>query len=395
MSHNQEPLIPENGPQLSPRCRSVTCVPVLRTRRFAPRTIPLVLLLTAICVAVTAAPAPAAQSHKKALFDAPLHHPKTGKSMFPLYKSMGVGIYQMQLNWNEIAPTRPIVPENPRDPAYNWPEGIGFAMSQARKHGMRLALQAQYTPSWANGGRDRRWRPNDARDFGRFLKAAARKYRRVNHWMIWGEPSRQAQFQPMPRLSSKGPRAYAKVLDAAYGALKSVRRSNRVIGGNTFTTGDVPPKQFVKSLKLPNGRSPRMNMWGHNPFTKRTPNLKNKPLPYGYADFSDLDTLARWLDRHQRRRNGRLPIYISEFTAPTHHANYEFDFWVTEKTQAAWLKAALRITRRWRRIYTMGWIHLYDQPPKGPNGRHGNEVHGGLIDWKGRRKPSFYAYKRG
>jgi hypothetical protein len=157
----------------------------------------------------------------------------------------------------------------------------------------------------------------------------------------------------------------------------------------------VPPKQFIKTIKLPNGKRPRMDMWGHNPFTKRKPDLRKKPLPYGYADFSDLDTLARWLDRWQRRRNGRLPIYISEFTAPTDHANYEFDFWVTKKTQADWLKAALRITRRWKRIYTFGWIHLYDQPPRGANGKHGNEVHGGLFDWRGRRKPSFYAYKRG
>ena len=353
------------------------------------------VLVTTVIAAVLAAPASAAQWHKKAIFDAPLHHPETGKSMFPLYKSMGVGIYQMQLNWNEIARTRPAAPTNPSDPAYKWPEGVAFAIRQGRKHGIRVALQAQYTPQWANGGRSRVWRPSKATDFGQFVKAAARKYRRVSHWMIWGEPSRPAQFKPMPRLSSKGPRAYAKVLDAAYGALKSVRRSNLVIGGNTFTTGEVPPKKFIQALKLPNGRSPRMDMWGHNPFTKRKPDLRNEPLPYGYADFSDLDTLARWLDRHQRRRNGRLPIYISEFTAPTDHANYEFDFWVTRETQADWLKAALRITRRWKRIYTLGWIHLYDQPPNGPDGKHGDEVHGGLLDWKGRRKPSFYVYKRG
>jgi hypothetical protein len=169
-----------------------------------------------------------------------------------------------------------------------------------------------------------------------------------------------------------------------------------VIGGNTFTTGDVPPKKFIRSMKLPGGKPPRMDMYGHNPFTKREPDLRKPPLPYGYADFSDLDTLAKWVDRYLKRsKRKKIKLYLSEFTAPTDHANYEFDFYVTRETQARWLKKALRITRRWNRIYTLGWIHLYDQPPRGANGSHGDEVHGGLLDHRGRRKPSYYAYKRG
>ena len=30
---------------------------------------------------------------------------------------------------------------------------------------------------------------------------------------------------------------------------------------------------------------------------------------------------------------------------------------------ASWLRSALRITRRSRRIYTLGWFSLYDDPP--------------------------------
>jgi hypothetical protein len=219
----------------------------------------------------------------------------------------------------------------------------------------------------------------------------------VRLWQIWGEPSRHANFKPMPRFESTGPRRYARILDAAYVALKHANRRNLVIGGNTFTTGDVSPKAFIQAMRLPNGRPPRMDMYGHNPFSARRPALRQGPLGFGFADFSDLDTLARWVDRYLGRRpgGGRLKLYLSEFTLPTDHLNYEFNFYVTRATAASWLRTALRITRRWSRIYTLGWIGLYDQRPNGPNGTPGDEVNRGLLDWTGKKKPAYAAYKNG
>ena len=52
--------------------------------------------------------------------------------------------------------------------------------------------------------------------------------------MIWGEPNRVAVFQPHRADSKTGARAYATLLDAAYGALKSVSRRNIVIGGMSY-----------------------------------------------------------------------------------------------------------------------------------------------------------------
>jgi hypothetical protein len=55
-------------------------------------------------------------------------------------------------------------------------------------------------------------------------------------------------------------------------------------------------------------------------------------------------------------RHSPIRLFLAEFTLPTDHANHEFNFWVTRKVQANWLAAALRITRRWSRIYALGWI---------------------------------------
>ena len=125
-----------------------------------------------------------------------------------------------------------------------------------------------------------------------------------------------------------------------------------------------------------------------NPFGYRKPDLRDPPLGHGFADFGTLDTLAGWLDRWQRRG---IKLFLSEYTIPTDHANHEFNFWLDDKTQAEWLTAALRITRRWDRIYTLGYLELYDQAMRPDN----DQVEWGLVRRDGSRKPAFEAFKRG
>ena len=123
------------------------------------------------------------------------------------------------------------------------------------------------------------------------------------------------------------------------------------------------------------------------------PDLRGGPLSYGTADFSDLDTLAGWLDRYGYRNSHgrRLRLFLSELTIPTDHASFEFNFWVSPRTQAQWLDAALRIARRWERIYTLGYLGLYDDAPR-PDGLGVNR---GLIRRSGKKKPAFQTFRRG
>ena len=76
---------------------------------------------------------------------------------------------------------------------------------------------------------------------------------------------------------------------------------------------------------------------------------------------------------------------------PTDHQNHEFNFYVSRTTAASWLRSGLRIARGSKRIYTLGWYSLYDDPPR-PDG---DEVNRGLITIDGRRKPAYDAYKNG
>ncbi|MCP9488879.1 MAG: hypothetical protein MSC31_03285 [Solirubrobacteraceae bacterium MAG38_C4-C5] len=160
-----------------------------------------------------------------------------------------------------------------------------------------------------------------------------------------------------------------------------------MIGGNTFTVGEVLPRDWIANLRLPDGGPPRMDLYGHNPYTTRRPALVKEPLVQGSADISDLDTFAGWLDEDLRPG---LAIFVSEFTVPTDHPNYVLNVHVDRKTQAEWLQAAFAIAKSSRRIHTLGWFQLRDQPP---NAR-GDQANWGLIYDQGRRKPAFDTFAR-
>jgi hypothetical protein len=348
----------------------------------------------------TAPQAAAAQSRKKSMWG-PVE--VNGVSQFPIYRDLGVGIYETALAWDEVATLRPVRPGDPADPAYVWPAALDRAVAESRRFGIQMSVMLFGAPAWANGGKGPRTPPLRASDFATFARAASRRYPSIHHWMVWGEPSRRGNFtatvaatgdRPLNRRQRRGPETYARLLDAAYGQLKARSRSNLVIGGNTFTTGDVSPLNWMRYMRLPDGRPPRMDLYGHNPFTIRPPDLSRPPLGNGFADFSDLDTLWRWSDRYLSRagRNRKpLRIFVSEFLIPTDHANFEFNFFTSRAVQATWLRDALRITRRSKRIYTLGWLSLYDDPPRAD----GLEVNRGLIDVSGARKPSYEAFRAG
>jgi hypothetical protein len=366
-------------------------MPLTRTR--------ILLILTALLVLALPASADAAPSRKKSIWG-----PATvnGRSQFPIYRDLGVGIWQNGLSWSSVAPSRPAHPRDPLDPAYQWPPELDDAIAQGRRVGIQTSLLVSQAPRWASGHRDPRWAPRKPGDFADFVYAASARYPSVRHWMIWGEPTRAFNFmplihetrdRPLTRRMQKAPHLYARILDAAYGALKSRSRRNIVIGGNSFTTGDISSLNWIRNLRLPNGKPPRLDLYGHNPFSNRRPLMNRPPLGHGFADFSDLDLLARWVDRWLARPRGkaRINLFLSELFWPTDHANHEFNFHVTRQAAALWLSDALKTTRRWSRIYTLGWFSLYDDPPNA----QGDEVNRGLLTFRGKKKPAYFAYKRG
>jgi hypothetical protein len=360
------------------------------------RTLRLLVAVAGVVGAIAAAPATAGA------FDKAFWGPVAirGQSQFPIYRDLGVSIFQMQLQWNRIAAqSRPANPSDPNDPAYSWPTDADRAIAEAQANGMSVAFMIKGAPGWANGQHTDRWAPKDPEDYAAFALAAARRYPTVHRWLVWGEPDRFENFQPLTpqtlgnlelnRKEQRAPRTYARLLDGAYRALKSADRANVVIGGCTETGGSINPYSWAKYLKLPNGKPPRFDQWAHNPFSRRKPSFSNPPSRYRFVDFSDLKRYSRFLD-HQFHRH--LKFFLSEWTIPTDREDKEFNFFVSQETQAQWIAAGLRLVRRFHRITALGWIHLYDGDPD-PSGLP--VVQGGLIQADGTPKPGYYAFKNG
>src|SRR2546423_15696335 len=97
-------------------------------------------------------------------------------------------------------------------------------------------------------------------------------------------------------------------------------------------------------MRLPNGRPPRLDLYGHNPFTLRKPDLTNPPLGHDRADFSDLRRFNRVVDNNLGTPQHRhIRLFLSEWCEPTAPGDTEFNWYITRKQQASWTTAAFDV----------------------------------------------------
>ena len=242
--------------------------------------------------------------------------------------------------------------------------------------------------------------PRRARDFANFAYAASRRYPRVHLWMIWAEPTRRANFLLLRRERRDRPLTR-----------RMKRRRTRTRGCWTLPTGASSAAAAGTSSSAAT-RSPRATFrraigsgtcvcrvesrraWICTATTlQRSETLPHRRhLGHGFADFSDLDLLARWVDRYlgRPRRKRRMKLFLSELFWPTDHRNHEFNFWVTRRTAARWLSDAPGPRGARRGSTRSAGSPLRRSPP--PARRRGKQ---GLLTRSGRKKPAYRAYKRG
>jgi hypothetical protein len=308
------------------------------------------LILIALLALLPVAAAQAARSPKKAIVG-PVE--LDGQSAFPIYHDLGAGIYSGTLDWAQVAQFKPAQARDPEDPSYDWPQDLDEAMSDAKDAHMQIALTITNAPRWANGGHPARFAPKQASTFADFAVAAARRYRSVHIWIAWHDASRAPGFSA---------RSYAQLLDKAYGALKSVSKRNKVVGGGSTRTGAA---KWIKGLKVHGGRAPRLDYYAHDPSSTRK--LKA-------SDLSRVENAVK------RRFHGTKQLFLDGYTLPTAGAHH-----VSPATQAANLKAALRLARGTSYVYTLAYDGLSDE--EHTDGR-------GLIEADGTKRPAYKAFKR-
>jgi hypothetical protein len=359
----------------------------------------MILAVTGVLAATTAGPAapraerPRPPGPSKCIADGAKS--PGGAWIFPELRALGARVWMTGISWADIATTRPTNPRSPENPAYVWPETLDVALNKARAYGIEPVLYVNGFPAWSNGGRDATWVPNNPADYGDFMAAAVARYPQVRRWIAFSEPSHILNFQPQGGGGRRAPRLYAQLLDAAYRAMHAVRQDVVVIGGNVHPSGlndeqTTAPDTFLRNMVLPNGRRPRLDMFGVNPYTERRLDMTLPHRPRR-LDFNDLDWVVRQLDRYWPRR--RPQVFIEEFGWNTEHEAIGWLYVVSREEQAARLTRAYRMASRLPRINTMCWFQLYDAPPD-KYGTTWLNWTSGLRTVRGARKRAWWSFAR-
>jgi len=287
------------------------------------------LTLSLALVAFSATSAHAAVTTKKAIWG-PVEI--DAQSQFPVYKELGAGIYQTTLDWSQVASLEPLDAADVEDPSYEWPDEIDTAVAEAKSAGLQVALTVTGAPKWSK----------KTGDFATFVQVAAKRYKTVHLWSIWDGPYKG------------GGTKYAQMLDGAYTKLKAASKLNKVVGGQST---DANVASWVKRLKLPNGKAPRMDFYGHDISGAKPPTKKS------------LEALEKRVGGHKL------------FLSPVHLT-------LSPAKQAAWVKAALKVTKADKNVYTFGYKGLIDDSAV-------PSTYKGLLDVNGEKKAAFTAFKNG
>ncbi len=303
------------------------------------------LAVLAALVVFPATTAQAAVSQKKAIWG-PVEQ-ADGSSYFDTYKDLGAGIFEMTLDWSQVAVMAPDKATDPLDTGYEWPDSVDTALAEAKRTHIQVDLTVTNLPDWAS-------KTAPAKQYADFLTAAAKRYPGVHLWTIWAKPAQT--FTPT---------RYAALLDAGYGALKASSKSNTVIGGNSADMDTkVTAHRWIPKLKLANGKRPRLDLYGHDA-TSKTGKLNLKSLK---AEVKDTF--------------GNKRIFITRLTLPI-AANSAFSFHFGPTGAAARLTAAFKTTKADSSIYSLGYDGLTD-----------TDYPSGLIDENDAKRPAYNAFKK-
>jgi hypothetical protein len=306
----------------------------------------------------------------------------------------GASVIHTTANWPQIAPKRPAAPSNGNDPQYRLGD-LDELVTNAAQNGMRVMININGTPKWANGGKTPNHMPTRLSDLTTFSKMLAQRYDgrhghgTVKLWSVWNEPNLQLFLTP--QFSGKkivSPANYAKLYKAAYAGIKAGNKVAQVAIGETSNLGrdkpigiggqgqSVAPGTFARLLSQEKGL--KFSAWATHPYTTR-PNIKPlQKVRYPNVTLALLPVFERNLNKFFGRK---VPIWITEYG---HQTKPEQPHGVTYAQQAAYAKQALQYTRADPNVQMFIWFTFRDSA--------GNAWKSGLEKANGSHKPSYAVF---
>ena len=368
------------------------------------------LLLTVLCAfaaSATPQPAKAAPGMLVGIFD-PNRPFDSPDPTFTTLVNLRAQIIRVNLDWFSVAKTRPEVPIDPRDPAYNW-DRYDTLVLNAAKNKIQVLFTIYGTPRWANGTKKGLNRaPRQMLFLKQFATAAAKRYSgtfkrtddvilpAVRRWLAWNEPNNPIFLAPQWAKKNKirytpvAAKVYAGICTAVYSGVHSTNLRNEVVAcGATSPRGNNAPKSsrpsisplaFLAAVKKFGLR--HFDVWAHHPYYGRpTESPTTKPKDRTSVTLANIGDLTRLLTKLY----GNKKLWITEYGYQTRPPDKAFGVsWVK---QAQYLTEAYTIARKNPRITMMLWFLLRDE------GRLSG-WQSGFFTASGQKKPAYNAFRR-
>ena len=295
--------------------------------------------------------------------------------------SSGVAFTRVDVSWLAIAPTRPVAPSDPNDPAYRWTRYDEVLDGLAARR-IEPLVDFSGTPGWANGGKGPEVAP-DVEAYGAFVHAFATRYRgqgraRVRLYEPWDEPNTPQRLMPQWDASGTKPASpaiYADLLNRAFTEIKAVSSDAIVVGSSA---GDIetsaPPAGGVSVLDWTAALTalhPRMDAVAQHIEPAIAPSAPSDAVP----SFATLPRLMQELDKLAPG----APVLVTRFGYATSPGGF------TEADQAAFVTQGLQRLAAEPRVRLVIWGSVRDTA----------ERQFGLLRQDGTEKPAWSVFATG
>lgn len=252
------------------------------------------------------------------------------------------------------------------------------AVSRARQADQRILIVIYSAPRWASGSSNTARPPRRASDFAAFARFLAKRYadEGVDAYEIWNEPNFARFWDPKPSA-----RAYARLLKAAYPAVKQGDPNARVVfGGLSLNDYAFLKKAYAAGIKG------SFDVMAVHPFSCSdgpgtvTRDNRGRIEPGSFLGY-------REVRRSMVARRDYKPIWFTEFGWSTTSQQCG----VNEQTQAEYLADALSTLSRDRYVQVAFWYNLrnnfFDRDADTYEARFG------LVRSNFARKPAYSAFR--
>jgi cellulase (glycosyl hydrolase family 5) len=283
----------------------------------------------------------------------------------------GATIVRLLVQWNLVAPQRPLIPTDPFDTAYRF-DDLDEAVQAAQTNGQEAMLTISGTPRWAGGGNPNRM-PRQVSYFRRFAQAIAARYSGrypglpfVRFWSVWNEPNLNLFLTPQfdKKGNSVAPANYAKLYAAAYAGIKAGNPLAKVAIGETSARGrdrHLPgvsdthsPGRFAELVARANPRL-KFDAWAHHPYPS-SPTLKpSQIVRWPSVSLTSLPRFVTSLNTWFKRRSTQ--IWVTEYG---HQTRPEDSFGITYTKQADYVRQSIALARKMPFVGMFIWFVYQD-----------------------------------